>query len=719
MKKIFVLGFAFLIYGSSFAQPGKKPPQKDNPPTQKEMENMMKEMQKEMEGMSAEDKKMMDSMGIKIPSMKDIPKLSDKQLADAWENENRIIPVKDNERIASISKTQLTSATLPAYLQTVYERITPKLNPTEFGGEKVYQLIKEKYKTATSVGNAAVAYWMMGKPEMALYLMNRACKDDPNDVDNLNNFSAFLTMTGAEQLAIPLLDHLNKRFPQNSTILNNMGQAWFGLGDADKANKYLDSAIRIYAYHPQANLTKSLIEESKGNKQGAIDAVKRSIAEAYSMEKENRVNKMGYKLKTEDITWDRPMPQDALGLEKFKWPEYPMNVAESEVLEVEWDAFKKKCQEEIDELRMLEKRLELEAQKANDALTKEVLSAGRRGVMVDPVPRFAHKAMIKLNYLVDDRDGHISFSYQQKLQAIANANIEAAKFEDILSNQIKVLDEKYEDQFGEGKPNPFDAACADDTKAKNSFLSSSNSLLRNAFSDFLSFMRRKINNEMYYYQYTMWPENFELAKVQAKIGWLNLIKSQKPKFKDKSSWCRENSGDKEEKPFTLSKFDDLNCNYHSEAKLIIGTISSDCNKLTIKMDLDFIKLGMVTKEGDRDDESFMEKFQSCSIEIGVKEKVGFGEGPLKAEAKVGISGFVEIDKTGISDAGVKVVAEANVGTNVIRKNGVKIEPIEKISKLGPGVAGDQSLTVIGTEAKLSVLSGFSVAGKGILKGLKK
>src|SRR5689334_3064398 len=99
MKRIFVLGLAIFICSSILAQPGKKSSQKDKPPTQKEMEDMMKEMQKEMDGMSPEDKKTLDSMGVKVPSMKDVPKMSDKELADAWENENRIVPVRDAARI--------------------------------------------------------------------------------------------------------------------------------------------------------------------------------------------------------------------------------------------------------------------------------------------------------------------------------------------------------------------------------------------------------------------------------------------------------------------------------------------------------------------------------------------------------------------------------------------------------------------------------------------
>ena len=42
----------------------------------------------------------------------------------------------------------------------------------------------------------------------------------------------------------------------------------------DKASRYLDTTLRIYALHGQANFTKCFIEQGKGNTSGAIDASK-------------------------------------------------------------------------------------------------------------------------------------------------------------------------------------------------------------------------------------------------------------------------------------------------------------------------------------------------------------------------------------------------------------------------------------------------------------
>ena len=104
MKKNLLIIALMLMCVISFAQQKPKPKEKDKAPTQKEIEAAMKEAQKELDNMSEEDKKMMKEMGIKIPSMKEVPQVTDQQLADAWEAENRIVPKRDAARIASIPK---------------------------------------------------------------------------------------------------------------------------------------------------------------------------------------------------------------------------------------------------------------------------------------------------------------------------------------------------------------------------------------------------------------------------------------------------------------------------------------------------------------------------------------------------------------------------------------------------------------------------------------
>jgi len=99
MKKYFTVCFFFVFcIATAIAQPPKpKPKPKEKPQT--EMEKMMKEAQMEMDNLDPETLRMMDSMGIKRPSFKNVPKVSDQQMKEAVENENRIVPKKDAARI--------------------------------------------------------------------------------------------------------------------------------------------------------------------------------------------------------------------------------------------------------------------------------------------------------------------------------------------------------------------------------------------------------------------------------------------------------------------------------------------------------------------------------------------------------------------------------------------------------------------------------------------
>ena len=157
--------------------------------------------------------------------------------------------------------------------------------------------------------------------------------------------------------------------------------------------------------------------------------------------------------------------------------------------------------------------------------------------MVNPLPPFAPKAFVKLKHLIEGPGGHIEVSLQEKATAVSDAMTEAGKLERKLSVELKAIEDKYEDQFGEGKPNPMATVCRLENEVKNKFLATANPLLQEAYADYLNFLRRMISDETYYYQYTMWPEEFEVAKVSAKIRWLSSIRDQMPMFQNKSAWC--------------------------------------------------------------------------------------------------------------------------------------------------------------------------------------
>lgn len=682
MKKYFIKTALLLFLTSAvYAQSKPKTVKKEKPPAQKDMDEMMKQMQQAMDEMSPEDKKMMDSMGIKMPSLKNIPKVTDKQLADAWEEETRLVPKKDVARINTVPPVPTTAA-LPAFISKVHATVAAKMTAAEKTEvQKLYQSIKQNPAVTTS--GIAVGLWIEGRPLLAAYLMGKACEDDPADIDNINNYAAMLTMLGAEQAALPILQNLNKRFPKNSTVLNNIGQAWFGLGDIDKAGRFLDSAILIYTYHSQANYTKCLIEESKGNTTAATEALIRSLKKSHSPEKESKLQKLGKKLSGKDVDFPFPMPQDPLGLEKFNWPMYPMNVTESEALEKEWDEFKEKCNSELNKLRSQAAVLEKDIAEIIQKRTTAIFAAAQTGKNFNPMPRYAQIAALKLNYLVEDKDNGLQYSMTKSVQAVSDVLTEDAQWQEERMKEEKLLSEKYDPLIGEGRPNPIHEYCNAVNKVRNTYLKKANTALQTAQLAYLENERKMINNQVYYSQYINWPEEFEIIKVNAKIRWLNLIKSQTVRYQSKGPFCEDTVAENKVKT-TLAAFDDVACKYHSSASIGIIEFNNDCSRFEAKF-----KTGIVnyTRKIDSDDH---DKLLAASLEIKLKAGKGFGAGPVQVKAKAEIDARVEWND--------KEVTNWEVTSNVTIKIGKNID-------------------IAGVEAQIGMNSGSSLTGKGILKGI--
>ena len=662
-----------------FAQTKPKAKEKEKAPTQKEMQGMMKEMQDAMNDISAEDKMGMDSMGIKMPDIKAIQKnvsgISDVQLKKAYENENRIVPQKDAARINTALSVTLSNAEMNVYITKTQQAVMLILSPaTKTKGAEIYQQVTSSKK---SVANTAVGLWMDGKPTLALYLMGEACKTDPAYTTNLNNYAVFLTMCGAQQMALPILNNLNKRYPKNSSILNNIAQAWLGLGDIPRAEKYADSCIRIYAAHPQANMAKCLIEESKGNIPAAITAARNSILKAYSNEKENKLKKLGYELKSDDLNWDRPMPQDALGLGKFTWPEYPLDVERNKLAELEWKNFKEECAQKIDELKVKQHSLEEAMIKANTNRTKLILSEAKKGNYVQPMPGYAAKAIKKLGPGVNDINGNMSFVFAQALDPVVKALAKAGEYETALEEKQEIVNKKYKDKIGEGRENPIEAICKDENAIRTEFLSNANGGLQSAYKSYLSYTNRRTSDLLYYCQYTMWPDQFEFAKMNAQISWLTQIKDQRVFFKSKSDWC--NSIPKNKKLDSLQNFDDVACQYVSTMNLGVYKITSSCSNLVGEFDFGGVKINL-------QDNVETGRYSGSAI-VGVSK--GF-DGPMGTGAEATLSGLVEWDNTGITDVGAIA-----------------------------GVTGSAAgVDIAGADVRVTVMSGVSSSGSNILQGIK-
>ncbi len=290
MKNILVFIFLFTI-GFASAQTKSKP--KEKPPTQSDIDKMMEDA---TQGMSEEDKAAMKEM------MKGVmPGMAQQQVAIAeypeFTDNHQLVPKKDIARINAIPKKRLSQSDMGGYATNMYNKLLAKGDAAEMTLAK--KVISQAPK-ANDLGGAAIICMVQGHPQAAMAISMKAVMADPSNPNWQNNMASLLTQYGYPEQAIPVLRKLKNEFPNNSTVLNNLGQAWFDLGALDSAKIFTNLAIGANPFHPEAKVCGGLIEEING------DPIK--ATEDYTEAMENAPNPVIEKIlqnKTGDKSFDK------------------------------------------------------------------------------------------------------------------------------------------------------------------------------------------------------------------------------------------------------------------------------------------------------------------------------------------------------------------------------------------------------------------------------
>ena len=523
----------------------------------------------------------------------------------------------------------------------------------------------------------ASALWIAGKQELALMVIGKLCAADPSNTDNLSNYASMLSMLGAQHLAIPILNNLNIKFPKNSTLLNNLGQAWFGLGEISKAEKYLDSAIRIYSYHPQANLTKAAIEESNGNISKAIEAVKKSIKHGYTNEKEDKLRKLGYELNIRDLRFLFKSSSDPLGLEKFRRPDYPTSLSELKVLKPLWENFNNECD-------AAGAQLQKERESVYGIYEKSLKSGG----LMYGLPLHIRKASLQLNEL--------KAYYEVEFTRVAK--------------QCKLLGEEL-DQIKRKKVAP-EKPCEAHQQAEDAFIKTYNEKKKTNDEDVLKVFKHFYNDMAYWSQYTAVSKaQFQLVILEFQEGWLSKLKEYEPLLSSPLEYSECINKKEAKEPGKLAEFDDVACNYNDTMDLKVIVFYNNCSRMTSKFNLKFVEYTRYDNFNRAEGDTYVSSTIKVSAEKGF-DKLKMDYGPLKLEAKVGAAIEMEFDRAGLKDINVMVEAKAGAGHNVYDKG---LE--EEGSILGKDLI-DTTLE-IGVEGRISLISGSGeVKGTGMMGNIK-
>ena len=671
MKKIILPVIATFCIVSAFAQ---KPSKEQMEADKKRMAEAMKKLNEKTSGMSPDAKRGYDSLlnstGVGQKMNNAISEVNSNQSAPKGNVANGLVPAKNSKAIGAIAATP-SNASMSAFIgntgNTTFAAVLPAAKNK---ANDIYKYLKEKGANADETGNAATALWADGRTQIALSLMAQVCKDDAGNTDNLNNYAAMLTMMGAPEMAIPILNNLNARFKKNSTILNNLGQAWFALGDVDKATRFLDSTLLLNAGHAQANETKCLIAESKGNKTAAIAHAKAAFKQGNTQTRRDKLKQLGYTINAGDYNNFPPnnKSDDLLNLGAFSALEFPKSYADMQIYEIQ----RKQYLAEVDKLSRPLKKIADESNKATmkqlEAQQKQFMNAMNKSInnpgsvsqsealAIVRVPMFSEKMNAKEKLMLENLQRKKNTILQKMAQF---RNGDGAAYKTAYDATMKKINERWKN-VGEGGSENNEVLCSESVKAVDTYLSAFNTTYEDLYNEYLIVQKQFLNEMSYLSLYTTYPELLPAVNAGLKLQWLNDL-SFKAEVIGVTYGCttegKINGG-------KLTQFKDPNCTINSEfgSSKLGFTMTLTCSGLATTVNAGVIS---GTLNQDLDHAGFGDSFKNCTVSVGPKVSAGGKLGPLQANVSAGVGADIEIDRTGVTDVVVVGGVEAAAGVGPV------------------------------------------------------
>lgn len=656
MKKHFSLLLSVFCAGLLCAQPAKKQKPTEKVPTEKTMKGLMQEAQNALDNMDPEDKRIMDSLGIKKPSFTTTPAVSDKDLRDAYLEEGKVVPAYKAALIRAMPAKIFTKEELLAFIKKTNASITTLVRPASKQlADKIADQFKNDPYYGYMIAAAANGMWMMDYKEAATYLMGKATELVPN-ADNLNNFAAYLTMGGAAHIAIPILEKLNSIHKKNSTILNNLGQAWLQLGDETKGEKYLDSAIMIYVYHPQANYTKCLLLESKGKKAEAIEALNRSLKHSVTKNKLNKLKQLqgsGYKPRR----YYAPRVYYSTSFDLHQYVDLiPKNYAlklGGEV-EKEWENFRNMITDEQEKIASQMEIVKNQAVADETAFQKKLIST--HGAIYSP---YHEKAIQGLN--------DYNRQYERQQEETQNDWVKISEDKNEIKTKFEEDYKKEQDKFDEEIKNGADKQmdCEGAVPIINAFLEKTNKINQRMNEETVKKLLVHYYNLYYYLPSTANTDATAQAYVLSlRGGFLEELKMLAHES-DLGYPCSDEGKPEEQysKMKPLKDFDEVNCKIlNTIYSPGIGMIEMRCNTMSMHLNPilePFEATLTLNYDGFVEEASVAVTVKAVDIKAGAEfDKQGNfkkGEAEIGTEIKgisIGVNG--EIDENGFKKGSIEL-----------------------------------------------------------------
>lgn len=251
------------------------------------------------------------------------------------------LPEKDVKRIASIPAGIQTMSQLITTLKNIKQKIESATSNEILDGVKKLAASQN----AAQLQSSSIALWYSDKPVAAVLLSIESVLKNPDTAIAWNNLAALYNMCRLENKSVPILRYWLEKLPQNSLLLNNMGQAWLGLGDIPAAETYLKKCLAIDSLNPEANRSMALICAKRNEPEKAKEYVKKEqqITQRESTVKQvekitnSPVNIYFIYIKNPRIPKENFF--EGMGLDKFVLPQMPHSTGEVDELQKKWESF--------------------------------------------------------------------------------------------------------------------------------------------------------------------------------------------------------------------------------------------------------------------------------------------------------------------------------------------------------------------------------------------
>jgi hypothetical protein len=355
------------------------------------------------------------------------------------------IPPRNQKQLSLIPTKPLDSAALASFAKNLKKLVIPEL-------KRMFNTpdINTDGMSAEACDHSGIAAWYIKKPDIALIYSLSALEKDAGDPTIGNNTGSILTLCGFDPQAATVLEAVDKKKTGNSTVDNNLGQAYINMGEVEKAKQYLLQTVASSPYHPNANEALAFIFQAEGNTAVALKYAENSVRGGFIPEAWKIVIKNKPNARLMDYIKHRYKPTEYFNPHKYEIPEQCRKVEDAEKLEQEYRSYNAMLMNVRDkyEKLLIASDKEIETHQAEDYQKQLKIAQEKHLIPLRPFGAFSNGVLTS----IQQSHNEILIDFEQWKKDFKSAFTDLESRYNIERDKIAKEYEKASEPCGEGNP---------------------------------------------------------------------------------------------------------------------------------------------------------------------------------------------------------------------------------------------------------------------------